>query len=198
MTARTFVPLAALVSIVACGPSTKPTTSPDASPPTAIAPDADAVVDEPRADEGRNDDPLAGPGGPTVEPGDGTIAVGGDDKRVAPGDRKPMGSMDKDVIRRVVRSHLDDVKRCYEAGLVHDPTLTGRVAIQFTIGGEGAVTAANVQASEVKDAAVAECIAKRIRTWVFPKPEGGGNVVVTYPFLLEPETSAPPAPAAAQ
>ncbi len=33
--------------------------------------------------------------------------------------------------------------------------------------------------------------------WTFPKPEGGGNVVVSYPFLLAPDTSDPPQPDAA-
>ena len=30
-----------------------------------------------------------------------------------------------------------------------------------------------------------KCIAGRVRTWVFPKPKGGGVVVVTYPFMFK-------------
>ncbi len=30
------------------------------------------------------------------------------------------------------------------------------------------------------------CVAGRVRGWVFPRPKGGGSVVVTYPFLFKP------------
>jgi hypothetical protein len=40
--------------------------------------------------------------------------------------------------------------------------------------------------STLADAEVGNCIAKAMRDWKFPKPEGGGNVVVTYPFVLQP------------
>ena len=33
--------------------------------------------------------------------------------------------------------------------------------------------------------AVGACIARAVRRWKFPPPEGGGIVVVTYPFVLQ-------------
>ena len=49
------------------------------------------------------------------------------------------------------------------------------------------------------DAAVEQCVAGLVGTWVFPKPVGGGVVIVSYPFVLKPSESASPptAPAAA-
>jgi len=38
----------------------------------------------------------------------------------------------------------------------------------------------------MKDAGVGNCIAQAVKRWQFPKPEGGGSVIVTYPFVLEP------------
>ena len=38
----------------------------------------------------------------------------------------------------------------------------------------------------LKDAAVGNCIAKAVRRWKFPKPRGGGSVIVSYPFVLQP------------
>ena len=96
------------------------------------------------------------------------------------------GAIDKDVIRRIVRSHINEVRHCYNQGLTRNPNLKGRVKIQFTIGPTGKVPVAVVQESTIKDRAVANCIAKAVRRWKFPKPRGGGNVVVSYPFLLEP------------
>lgn len=98
----------------------------------------------------------------------------------------PLGALDKDVIRRIVRSHLSEVTACYEAGLAKDPTIKGRVSIQFTIAPTGAVAGAIVQESEIGDAQVGRCIAGAVESWRFPEPEGGGNVVVTYPFALTP------------
>ncbi len=95
------------------------------------------------------------------------------------------GGLDKDIIRRVVRAHINEVRYCYNQGLVRDPNLKGRVAVQFTIGPSGSVPAAVVQESSIKDQNVGQCIAKAVKRWKFPKPDGGGNVVVTYPFVLE-------------
>ncbi len=96
------------------------------------------------------------------------------------------GALDKDIIRRIVRAHINEVRHCYNQGLVRDPNLKGRVAVQFTIGPTGKVPVAVVAQSSLKDSSVANCVAKAVKRWTFPKPQGGGNVVVTYPFVLEP------------
>jgi TonB family protein len=95
------------------------------------------------------------------------------------------GAIDKDIIRRIVRAHINEVSACYNQGLVRDPNLRGRVSIQFTIGPSGSVPVAVVQESTMKDGNVGQCVAKAVKRWKFPKPDGGGNVVVTYPFVLE-------------
>lgn len=96
------------------------------------------------------------------------------------------GALDKDIIRRIVRAHINEVRSCYNAGLTKNPNLQGRVAINFVITGTGKVGSSVVQETTVKDSSVANCIAKAVKRWQFPKPRGGGNVIVTYPFNLEP------------
>jgi hypothetical protein len=96
------------------------------------------------------------------------------------------GALDKDIIRRMVRAHINEVRSCYNAGLLNDPTLTGRVAIEFVIKGDGLIGSALVTEDTLTDAQVGECIAKAVQTWRFPKPLGGANVIVTYPFNLVP------------
>ena len=96
------------------------------------------------------------------------------------------GALDKDIIRRIVRNHINEVRHCYNAGLARDPNLSGRVAVQFNIGLTGRVAASAVSQSTVKNASVGSCIAKAVRRWSFPRPPGGGNVIVTYPFQLDP------------
>ena len=94
------------------------------------------------------------------------------------------GALDKDVIRRVVRAHINEVRHCYNQGLARDPNLKGRVKIQFQIGGTGKVPMAVIQEDTVKDGKVGRCISKAVRRWKFPRPRDGGMVLVTYPFLL--------------
>ena len=56
----------------------------------------------------------------------------------------------------------------------------------FTIGPDGTVSESEIQQSTLADVTVGPCIAQAVRRWVFPKPEGGGIVVVTYPFSFTP------------
>jgi hypothetical protein len=93
------------------------------------------------------------------------------------------GPLDKDIIRRIVRAHNYDVRDCYNRGLVEDPSLAGKVSIQFSVGPRGSVRVATVAGSTLRDENVAKCIAKVVKRWTFPKPEGGGMIVV--PFVLE-------------
>ncbi len=95
------------------------------------------------------------------------------------------GGLDKDQIAAVINRHIGEVIYCYEKGLQVQPGLSGRVGMNFTINGSGIVSAANVASSSIKSAQVEGCITNRLRTWKFPKPVGGVNVKVQYPFSLK-------------
>jgi len=94
------------------------------------------------------------------------------------------GSLSKEVIRRIIHRHINEVKFCYEKELAKRPDLEGRVAIKFIISGTGAVQMAVVANSTLGNAKVENCIAQAVRRWTFPQPKGGGVVIVTYPFQL--------------
>lgn len=102
------------------------------------------------------------------------------------------GLLAPEVIRRVVLQHLNDVTECHDRGLERDPNAAGRMTIRFVIGGTGAVVAAGVAHSNYPVAEVGECIARAVRQWRFPAPEGGGVVTVNYPFNLQPPEDDPP------
>jgi outer membrane biosynthesis protein TonB len=97
------------------------------------------------------------------------------------------GALEPDIIRRIVRAHINEVRHCYNQGLDRDPDLAGVVEIAFTIGVRGNINAADVASSTLADAAVAPCIAKAVRTWKFPKPADGKPVEVRYPFRFSAE-----------
>lgn len=96
-----------------------------------------------------------------------------------------MGSLDKEIIRRVIKEHIAQIRYCYEKELVRSPGLFGKVATSFTIGGDGRVQSASVTESTLKNDEVERCITAKIRTWEFPKPKGGGVVIVKYPFIFK-------------
>ncbi|MEM9189834.1 MAG: AgmX/PglI C-terminal domain-containing protein [Myxococcota bacterium] len=96
------------------------------------------------------------------------------------------GSLSKAQIRSVVRRNIADVQFCYEQALRNHPRLEGRVMVSFIIATTGQVASSTVAASTVDNPTLERCIAGRIRRWHFPEPEGGGIVVVNYPFDLSP------------
>ncbi|HEY8377388.1 MAG TPA: AgmX/PglI C-terminal domain-containing protein, partial [Nannocystis sp.] len=96
------------------------------------------------------------------------------------------GALDQDIIRRIVRAHINEIRYCYEQALRRDPRAKGRVQLRFVIGNDGKVQSAAVGENTLRDAAVAACMAGAVRRWLFPRPERG-SVTVTYPFTLEPD-----------
>jgi TonB family protein len=94
-------------------------------------------------------------------------------------------TIDRAEVQRVVKAHVGDVKRCYEAGLARRPDLEGKVTVKFTIGKTGTVIAASVLETSLNDRQTEQCIVASALKWVFPKPTGEGLVTLSYPFLLK-------------
>jgi hypothetical protein len=92
------------------------------------------------------------------------------------------GSLDKEIIRRVVRLHMNEVKYCYDQELVRKPGLAGRISLQFIISGTGQVISSFVQSTTMSNVRVESCVASAVKRWPFPKPTGGGIAIVSYPF----------------
>lgn len=95
------------------------------------------------------------------------------------------GGLDKDQIAAVINRHIGEVIYCYEKGLQVKPGLSGRVGVKFVINGQGIVSTAGIENTSLKNAQVEGCITNRLRDWKFPKPIGGVNVKVSYPFVLK-------------
>ncbi|MNJ94721.1 hypothetical protein D3C87_124230 [compost metagenome] len=92
--------------------------------------------------------------------------------------------LDRSQIDEVIRRNLGQVRFCYEQALQGTPSLSGRVAMDFVIGGNGLVKTAAVGNSSMANKGVEDCITMRLKTWKFPLPQGGVDVKVSYPFVL--------------
>jgi hypothetical protein len=127
--------------------------------------------------------------GPGNGYGDGVAGFAGRRERPLPqihtGEADVHGSLSREVIRRTIRRHINEVRFCYEQQLSQRPDLAGRVTVSFIISQTGAVQTSGMQSSTLNNAAVESCIVGAVRRWTFPAPDGGGVVGVNYPFVLD-------------
>ncbi len=127
--------------------------------------------------------------GPGNGYGDGVGDFGGRPHGAVPhirtGEADVHGSLSREVIRRTIRRHVNEVRFCYEQELSQRPDLAGRVTVTFIISQTGAVMSSGVQSSTLSNSIVEGCIVQAVRRWTFPAPDGGGVVGVNYPFVLD-------------
>jgi TonB family protein len=121
--------------------------------------------------------------------GSGSGRLGRSPSQVQPGETSVVGALDKDVIRRVVRRHMNRFRYCYERQLATNPNLQGKVLVRFVISTTGAVSSAQDSGSTLPDEAVKACVLRTYQSMQFPAPSGG-VVVVTYPIVFHPGDSA--------
>lgn len=94
-----------------------------------------------------------------------------------------LGALDSADVDRVIKSHMASIRYCYQKELQSQPGLGGKVSVKFTIAADGTVSSATTRASTAMPA-VEACLTARFLKMDFPKPRGGGVVVVSYPFLF--------------
>jgi TonB family protein len=90
----------------------------------------------------------------------------------------------KREVSDVIRSHLSEVRYCYEAASRVRTLEDGRVVLQFTVGGTGSVEHAKIEESSIKDPRLERCLMSRVKSWKFGKPKGGAKVDISYPFVF--------------
>jgi hypothetical protein len=134
-----------------------------------------------------------GPGGRVGSSSSGSGGSGGGSAvpTVSIGDPTgPSQALDPAIIRRLIRRNINKIQYCYEQELVAQPGLEGRVNVRFSIGADGKVTQSTGSGMPPVDA----CVAGVIAAIEFPRPTGGGVVMVNYPFIFkEPKLPADPA-----
>lgn len=96
-----------------------------------------------------------------------------------------IGGLDKSLIAAVVQANIGQIKHCYERQLIVDPNIFGKVVASWTINKDGAVSVSSVKNTTMNNKPVENCILAKIKNWNFPKPKGGGQVLVSYPFLFK-------------
>jgi len=119
--------------------------------------------------------------------GRGSLAYRGGTVGSVGGDPIILGAMDRSLIAEVVERNLNPIRYCYERELQKDPTLEGRIVVQFLISADGRVATASIRSTTLGSPAVESCVVGRFLRMRFPASDQGGIVIVTYPFAFHPK-----------
>lgn len=87
--------------------------------------------------------------------------------------------LSKNIIRRIARAHVNELRHCYNNGLAKDPTLKGELDVVFTIASTGRVAEARVGQQRTDDGAMNQCARRTVRRWKFPRPSTKEAMEVT-------------------
>ena len=93
------------------------------------------------------------------------------------------GKISREQIARVINQHLGEVQYCYETQLLKEPSLKGKLVLEWSINTSGSVGRVKQKLSTMQSPKVSSCIIASLKRWKFPKPQGG-TVVVSYPFIF--------------
>ena len=89
-------------------------------------------------------------------------------------------------VQAVVDQHFDPVRTCFDEAMARMEMndLSGVISVEMTIDASGAVTLAQLHASNFGDPEAADCLVELTRSWTFPKLRKGATARVIYPFQL--------------
>jgi hypothetical protein len=111
----------------------------------------------------------------------GSGATGAD----TPGDPIILGALDKATIDAEIKSHLAQIRFCYQRELNKQPGLAGKLTVKFVIAADGTVSSGSTRSTTLNNVTVESCVLAVIRRMEFPPPDGGGIVIVSYPFVFK-------------
>lgn len=123
--------------------------------------------------------PARAPASPAAPPP--PAAAPAKPRKAAP---RPAGKgLTADEINRTITQRRAGIQNEYNTLLKNNPHLGGgKVTVRFTISSRGDVTSAEVLEDTVGNPALAAAVAKRVRSWKFPRAQG--ETVVVYPFVF--------------
>lgn len=96
------------------------------------------------------------------------------------------GGLTSQEVLAVIRTHLNEIRHCYEQLLQRSPNASGKINSSFVVGTSGRVTSSKIKSSTIADSRMRSCVTGRIKRWKFPRPRGGQAVSINYPFTFNP------------
>lgn len=102
-----------------------------------------------------------------------------------------MGSIEPEVLRKILQEYLPQFKFCYQQELQeHSEKIKGIVDLNFRIEGDGKVSTVNIKTAATQFSSKGiSCMSNILRIIDFPKPKGGGLVDVRQPLNFFSEST---------
>jgi outer membrane biosynthesis protein TonB len=104
-----------------------------------------------------------------------------------------LGSMDPELLRKILQRYLPQFRHCYQQELTYNSEdIKGIVDLNFVISGSGKVGSIDIKAKDNRFSKKGiDCMGNVLSIIDFPKPKGGGRVAVRQPlnFFSEQEKS---------
>lgn len=102
-----------------------------------------------------------------------------------------LGSIDPEVLRKILGEYLSQFKFCYQQELQEQSEkIKGIVDLNFRIEGDGTVSKVNIKSAQTKFSSKGiGCMSNILRMINFPKPKGGGLVDVRQPLNFYSEST---------
>jgi hypothetical protein len=108
-----------------------------------------------------------------------------------------LGTLSADAVRAGINAARPAVSRCYAEALQRDPKLGGRLMVRMVVDqaeGKGRIREASIEDDASNEALRGDrspllglCILKAVGEVEYPAPEGDGEIVVRFPYLLTNE-----------
>lgn len=100
-----------------------------------------------------------------------------------PGQTKlsPANAISLDAVQKQINALVSSFQRCYEAELVNDPDLAGKLVLGWTVTSKGKVTNSHIVEATMPSDSVKACFVRTATEMKFPK---GKTVKVEYAFMM--------------
>lgn len=108
----------------------------------------------------------------------------------APAPSKPQvpsaPGLSQEQIAATITEHTFEVRSCYEWRLESNPALSGTLKVGWHVLADGSTADVHFEDSTLNDPKTEDCVIARVKGWRFPRPQGGGMVAVSFPWVLRP------------
>jgi pSer/pThr/pTyr-binding forkhead associated (FHA) protein len=100
-----------------------------------------------------------------------------------------LGSMDAELLRRILKEYIPQFRHCYQQELVLNSAMkSGSFDLNFSISPQGDLKKYSIESTENKTSKnFNDCMGKVLQIIPFPKPKGGGIVDVRQPLHFSSE-----------
>lgn len=94
--------------------------------------------------------------------------------------------LNREEIKKVFVAHQEQISLCYESAASSKKD-TGKMVFEFEVNDQGQVIYAqwNEERSTLRQRAIGDCIAGKMKTWVFPQAASTETAWVYYPVIFK-------------